>query len=603
MMSGSNCRIKGTTKVRNCGIYDGDQATCDAATQINGKKCKYDKSTMKCLAEVGSSTSSTGGPGIPSTSTTVPTTSTAPPSGCHALDENACRASMVCTYDLTKAPPCQDALAAIIGKCEAIQAETPCNNVAAPLSCVWDVTNMKCESKVNPPKTVTVYRLSKQAKTALPGGYDIADDSKIFGISASGDGKYVYLIGMRAFNSLDENGAWVRALGDFTKIREARDLNSILDFSLLGIISKWHPLEDGLLLWMLGKGAVQLVGTGETKSFGWLRDSSNIQNTDATGLGEFKKGADHFMYMSVGKMTKFGSMNVFAKNVVFIKKTADAMTAYTADWDNSLIADLEGGRPLRKTYSQFLPVTLPTGPAMLMMASDGKSVDLIDEPAIGRSNTAITDSAFIGTGGETDFIRNIAWRQDGATDDSVAKKLAIVGNYLVSIFIGENPKTGGIASFDISVPGANPNDKNNWNWLGNDVVKNLECTDIVVDNHSTMKGKRAIITARSGFLILEEKADQSLGLMEPVAGHGYLINSLNTTGPDKQAIYNNYANARNGFQGVSLPAEDTSGGVFPQSYVGAAQRSDGSWLIAIKGSEADDGGIFILEMREEVVNP
>src|SRR5580704_16293453 len=114
MMSGGNCQGKDTVKVSNCNVYDSDQSACDAATQADGKKCEYNKGKMKCLAQVGSSTSSTGGPSIPSTSTTAPTTTTAPPSGCHALDENACRASPICTYDVTHAPPCQDAPAAII---------------------------------------------------------------------------------------------------------------------------------------------------------------------------------------------------------------------------------------------------------------------------------------------------------------------------------------------------------------------------------------------------------------------------------------------------------------------------------------------------------
>jgi hypothetical protein len=543
------------TQVKQCSEYNNKKDECNAARQNTGEQCEYDAADNKCKVKISAATV------------------------CKNLADDACKASKDCTFDATKLPKCTDADQAIKGKCEAIQEMSPCNS---DTTCLWD--SNKCKTKAGLSKKVTVYTLAKMNKGAVGanGGYAIANDNDIAGIAASGNGEYIYVVGdtNNTLNSLDVNTkTTANALGNFTLVRAAHNVaGAVLNFSGAPV-SKWQPLSDGLLVWVTGKGVAQLVGTGVTNSFGWAKNVGNIKAGNADGLGEIIKGGASFLYMSVG---------VARNNVVFVQKNSTIATSYlSANWDNTLVKDLNSGAgpvPLTARYGQFLP-----GAHVLMVTEDGTKVDMIEMPNIGATNKGIIDNnngvmPLPPHQGEINFIKeNPAWRH-GATANPV-KKLGFSDKYLVAVFANTGAGTGGIALCDPIAD--DPKLATSWKWLD----KSLDATDIIIDNHdATKRGKRALITTQTGFLILDGNT-----LVEPIPGQGVLINHSNT---DRVAV-ETFAGATNGFAGVRLP--NAAGGT--QSYLGAAQDKNGLWYIAIMGHGAGDGGVFTLKIEEKTVTP
>jgi hypothetical protein len=118
----TGCFKKGMSrdvKVTSCSVHDLDEDNCNAARQVDEKRCRFDTATGNCLA---------------GEAKLMP---------CPDMSRDECRESKFCTFqDMTN--KCVDADPGLVGTCDVIQDRDPCN---ADNLCQWNDKAMVCQAK------------------------------------------------------------------------------------------------------------------------------------------------------------------------------------------------------------------------------------------------------------------------------------------------------------------------------------------------------------------------------------------------------------------------------------------------------------------------
>lgn len=553
----------GRTEVKECSTYNNDEAACDNARQAKGEKCIFDSG--KCVV------AKLGGP--------------APAGKCADYNgqKDECGKKIECEYDAA-ASTCKDA--ADPRNCANVKDETLCKTTygaASSYTCAW--VSGACQKIAS--SSVVTYTLTKLDRLTE---HNITSQY-IRGLTAAGNGSYVYLIGsgaavLKSKASAAGPGLWDDAAGlGWGNILDAADHNAnmgdLSDYSVGG----YFPYETGLIFNLVipvhgvavGNGLVVLNGSGPTMT-------SAYKQVTASGLAKDAQLVPFFV-------TKGGNSYIYAFNQTTAKNgvswrqyTAPDGTAASDDtyatggksgarndgWNNSLkksdVADLD----VTFTAAAYRP-----GGGVYLGHKGG--VKILAEADIAQNSRVL---AF--NGGDQ-FTPDGNLKIGGVDNDGGVTAMAAWDSMvLIGMNANGHAEKGGLIVYDSNGP--------DFYKFGNGL--GITVNGIAVARHGKDAGEYAVVSTDKGIWIMD-KATHSL--REPVAGEGSLIDMAYIR--SNKAVDNDPAQAVSGFKGYRPPAGA------PNNVVGAGQMASGLWYFAIKGGGDDDGGVFTLDIADTPIKP
>ncbi len=487
---------------------------------------------------------------------------------CNDLTDDECRVRQDCDFNAANIPKCT--VANTKGTCEDIQEQKTCNN---DTTCTW-LAN-KCVSKSGlSKKNVTLYKIAKiDAATT----HNIAD-ANLNLIAASGDGNYVYFSGgndQLAAYTTEVEGPWIQhVLGaDFSAVLSASDHVTAIDMSGAAV-QMIAPYSEGVLLWVSGKGVIQLSGAGVTNTNVWSKNTHQINNdNNALFVGSFRNvaGNEYFYLQTADHMDH---------SIVFIeKKPANAM--YTGpDWNNSFVEKKSlmhiHNLPITNGFKQ---VIADNNGDLLFLIMNGSFVFRLPRARIGTDDPSFISHPASPQDGSITYIRTQVTFKRNVLSVSEPTKLLLVGKYLVvgAINALDNTLGGGIAVYDTS-SALDINLATSWQWLN----KDLKVNDIIQDK---TKPERALILTSTCIVIFDGD-----DLVAPLKGNPsiFIDHALTNNAANKANVV--YANHNDGFDGVALPVGKT--------FDVGAQDKNGVFYF-----RAQDDGAYSLKIETVVVNP
>lgn len=455
--------------------------------------------------------------------------------------------------------------------CEAIMEKSSCDNET---SCLWD--NNKCMTKAKLSKKVTVYTLTKIAQA----DHGIASNN-IINLTASGNGKWVYLLGDQARQLMAYDVAaktWSNPGGNWhDKFKMARDHNvnaGSLTTVVPVLISLASTLEGAMVMLEGDNGLLVVKGNGGVNS---ADTSIYFQNVAGLSNGDFRpffasvtSGAANHAAGSYIYLSKIGGgVTVLFKQYVSPPSNDDPSGGGTPGlingaWNDSLTA--HGGGALAVNYSA--------------LAQNNRG-DLLLGHVNGVHRVLEADVAFTGGAKHVqaqEVVVAADLRLDGATpNDKDIYGMAVIGDYLIMTLSAEkNANRGGVVIK---------------NMVTNAVERfgaglTLTGTFTIATNPAK---NMALIPTDKGILLFANGT-----LIEPVAGEGKLVDRAYFDA--HKANTSSIATAKSGFAGTAWDAT-------ANAILGTGIDKDGVWYIAARGTKADDGGIFTLEIKEETIAP
>lgn len=425
------------------------------------------------------------------------------------------------------------------------------------VSCLSCVPKDRDEGK--PAIQITKYILAKQdrAKTyALP-------NNKLHGIVSSLYGDVVYVVGSEAssLKALDvETYTWHDALGDFKDIKNSHDGKSSGDLSE-AIVDGFAPTKNGLLFTLQkNKGLIVLKGFGKENANYYAQGDASFPKGPTTPFF-FSNDDDQFIYLFPAKDLTKG---------IRYRAYVDPPASDRKSWQEALV--VKAGKNTKAYWARTVD-----NDGNLLLGND-EGIRKIARADLGKAGLNVDKDVVV-------FAKPKVFAVNGKISNKHINTMAVVDKkFLVVGFKSANlPDTGGLAIADLSAP------ELRFEPVGLDLNVNVDSINTERIPNEKRTTISAIIATDQGFLLLGPEGK----LIEAVKGKGYLINQKYIN--DNRAMTDNYDTASSGF--LSDRIENAKTG----SYLGAAQDRKGLWYLLIKGDNADENGLYTLDIRMDLI--